>query len=273
MDQASPEALEHIDALERLGMKVWQIGAAQLRMMYHTLRGEEERARSLRSQVEELLLQVGSAWQMEVWVPPCLAYAYSQTRDVIGMKQTLEHVTRLEAAGFPFARVSPWLKSEYYRERGELDLALENNLLAFATQPEEDMVWYPIMAARADILLASGDFSGAQAVAQECLALSRQPGRRRLGLIARSVRTLALAEAREGKVETAIERLRIRDRRDGADEKSGDHRRPARGIRPGCAARQERSALPRALPRNRALVPAHAQSGPDCAFGKADRTR
>jgi tetratricopeptide (TPR) repeat protein len=213
LDCASPRALESIEALERLGTKIWQIGAAQLRMIYHALRGEEEQARESRLEAEVLLLGVGAAWQMEVWVPPFLAFAYSHSRDLIGMKRTLEQIERLEQAGFAFTRTLEWLRSEYHRERDELDLALAANDRALATGAERDVIWHAIMAARADILLARGDHRRAREVALECLRASTEPGKRRLNCAVRSVRTIAVADALDGRADSALGRIEraIRD--------------------------------------------------------------
>ncbi|HEY6558563.1 MAG TPA: AAA family ATPase [Polyangiaceae bacterium] len=207
MDNASPEVLQHIAALEHLGVKTWRVGATQLRLLHHALRGEEERAQEMHGAAEELLLQTGASWQMEVWVPPALTYAYSQVRDVIGMKRTIEQIARLQAAGLPFERVADWARSEYCRERRDLQQALRANQLARAAGTEVDMVYCPILACRADILLAMCDYDGARDAALECLRVLREPGRRRLGLIARATRTLALAGARTGKVDEALHQL------------------------------------------------------------------
>jgi hypothetical protein len=69
------------------------------------------------------------------------------------------------------------------------------------------MAFGPILACRADILLAMGDLKGSKESALGCLSVLRQPGRRRLGVIARSTRTLALAEARVGQFDSAFHEL------------------------------------------------------------------
>lgn len=203
-----PACLAEAATLERSGLRVFQVAALQVRAYYHLCRGEFDAARAVQADHEILSLQLGNAWQMQTWRATTEAVAYGLVRDVIGLKRSIEELSRLvEEEGY--ARFIPNLllaKGEYHRERGELresKTALER---ALERMPRGQSVYREVtMAAYCETLYALAELDRAEQVAHETIAESQV--RDRLHAELRSGRVLALCEAARGDVSAAIARL------------------------------------------------------------------
>lgn len=203
-----PACLAEAAALERSGLRVFQVAALQVRAYHHLCRGEFDAARAVQADHEVLALQLGNAWQMQTWRATTEAVAYGLVRDVIGLKRSIDELSRLvEEEGF--ARFIPNLllaKGEYHRERGELHESRSALERALERMPRDQSVYREVtLAAYAETLFALSDLDRAEAVAKETIADSQT--RNRLHAALRSGRILALVEAARGDFAGAATRL------------------------------------------------------------------
>jgi len=118
-------ALECADKLDQLGLRLYDMVAAQVRCTYHALRGEIDQAEDYRHRVETHAIQHGSAWQAEVWAPASMILSYAITGDVIGMKRTAEQLEQLRAQVPSLSRFYELARGEYALLRGDLPATVE----------------------------------------------------------------------------------------------------------------------------------------------------
>jgi hypothetical protein len=90
-------ALWCADQLERLGLKLYDMSADQVRMIYHANRGNLEDFERYSKKVEVHAIQRGTAWQVEMWMYSSLMYIHLRTGDVAGLKDCAEQLKRLSA--------------------------------------------------------------------------------------------------------------------------------------------------------------------------------
>jgi hypothetical protein len=113
-------ALEAADALDRLGLKLYSMIASALRSIHFSNRGDLAQARLHREQVDVHAIQVGSAWQIELWEPAALILVYTQIGDVTEMVRVAD---RLEA----LAQTYPSLTLYAQLSRMALTVTREND--------------------------------------------------------------------------------------------------------------------------------------------------
>ena len=98
-------ALECAERLSSFGLKLYDMSADQVRMVYYGNRGDLESYRRYRDKVEVHAIQRGTAWQVETWMYSSLMYIHLRTGDVAGLKDCTEQLKRLSAdSAFPRAR-------------------------------------------------------------------------------------------------------------------------------------------------------------------------
>jgi hypothetical protein len=102
-------ALDCAAALDRLGLKLYSMIASALRSIHFANRGDLVQARLHREQVDVHAIQVGSAWQVELWEPAALILVYTQIGDVTEMVRVVDRLDAL-AQQYPslelYARLS-----------------------------------------------------------------------------------------------------------------------------------------------------------------------
>jgi hypothetical protein len=91
-------ALKAADELDRLGIKLYQMIASEIRTLYYANRGELDEARRHRDQVELHAVQTGSAWHVELWEPAALILAYSTIGDVVELQRVHDRLVSLSAS-------------------------------------------------------------------------------------------------------------------------------------------------------------------------------
>jgi hypothetical protein len=206
--EGDPRFLDQLEQLEELDLRFYEVGALQARLCYHRWRGEEETAARIQSEAEVMFVQLGSVWQMEAWLPVVSSHAFALTRDVLGLKNTIEVLERLCEEGYGFQPHLELARGEYHRERGELEAsraALERaSALLFSG---EGLIRPAVLSAMAETMLASGDVARAGELAREGIALGEDPERGQPVYRLRSARTLAMVEAESGQVDRAAARL------------------------------------------------------------------
>ena len=90
-------ALEYAERLEGLKLKLYEMSADQVRMVYYGNRGNLELFERYRARVEVHAIQRGTAWQVETWTHSGLITVYVRTQDAAGLKDCLERLKRLSA--------------------------------------------------------------------------------------------------------------------------------------------------------------------------------
>ena len=136
--RANSNALAYANQLERMGLKLYEMIADQVRTTYHALRGEIELADHYRARVETHAVQAGSAWQAEVWVPSSSILVHVLTQDTIGLKRTVEQLDRL-AKEIPSLKTHADLaRAEYHSLKDEFDKsdAIRESILASTSDRE-----------------------------------------------------------------------------------------------------------------------------------------
>jgi hypothetical protein len=176
--QASSRALDQdpsyqtsCEALDVIDLRFFVMGARMSRVFFHRLRGEEPQAQRLEKETEILFVQLGNAWVFEsqhAWIS---SIAYGMTRDVSGLKRSLEALERRTAEGYRLQGFARLARGEYLRAVG--DPAGSRIALARALDevPRGNLLLEQLTSsALADSLLAERDWPGALEVAQRSLA-------------------------------------------------------------------------------------------------------
>ena len=91
------QALAYADRLEALKLKLYEMSADQLRMVYHANRGNLQEFARYRQRVEVHAIQRGTAWQVETWTYSALVTVYARTQDAAGMKDCVVQLKRLSS--------------------------------------------------------------------------------------------------------------------------------------------------------------------------------
>ena len=206
--EQDPKYAEELERLRALGLRYFELGTLQARLAFHRSRGEEDQARRILADVDVLLVQLGSAWQMETWLAAASALAYGMNRDVLGLKRSIEELDELCDRGLSFEGALALTRGEYHRERGELDASLHELERALELIPEEVNIFrQPALAALADTLVARGELSRAIEVARSAHGLCCDPDVGQFANRVRTARAWALAEAGQGRHEQAAQRI------------------------------------------------------------------
>jgi len=163
--RAAPPGVLQASKLEALQSSFYYMGAVQLRMLYHAHRGEMEAAHRFRDEVELLAVQGDSTWQMEIYLPTTLGVLYDLTRDVIGLKRSVEQVDRLAQDIAPLSTLRDVLRAAYLGKQGRFDEAIALFEQVFAEHPMgEFAAWMAAVAQFADTLNAAGKHERALAL-------------------------------------------------------------------------------------------------------------
>lgn len=204
----SPDALDEIEALERLGPRIWAIGGLQARTYYHMWRGESAAAQRMWTKAELEFVRLGALWQLYAIHHGSAAITYGYTDDMLGLRRSIEALSRQVETGLGFATYLRLARAELARLRGEHDeaLALVDEALA-GLPPGEGLPRPWALAARADALLAQGKLDAAREACGEALRHAEDPEHGQNSFRCRAERTLALCEAAQGQREQAAARL------------------------------------------------------------------
>lgn len=204
----SPEALGEIEALERLGPRIWAIGGLQARTYYHMWRGESAAAQRVWAKAELEFVRLGALWQLYAIHHSSAAITYAFTDDMLGLRRCIEALQRQVESGLGFHAYLRLARAEHARLRGEHDeaLALADEALA-GLPPGEGLPRAWALAARADALLAAGRLEEALAAGEAARAHADDPEHGQIGFRCRAERTLALTLAAQGRPDAAVKRL------------------------------------------------------------------
>ncbi len=90
-------ALACAGRLEALELKLYEMSADQVRMIYYANRGDFEQFDRYRKRVEVHAIQRGTAWQVETWTFSGLVTVYLRTHDAARLKECADQLRRLGA--------------------------------------------------------------------------------------------------------------------------------------------------------------------------------
>jgi len=206
--RGGPAALDYANRLETLGVKLYEMVGAQVRAMYHTLRGEIALADIWTEKVELHAIQMGSAWQIEVWWPVSELRLHQAVPDVVRLKQSLEQIERLAREIPSLDRYALLTRAAYLRAHGDFAGALSLDLQVLETAiPRSFLGWTSVVGEVAALYNACGDYQSAQLVAAH--ALSQYTGDDRDFIVITLVAEVewAVATAGLGAIEDAAVRL------------------------------------------------------------------
>jgi len=197
---------QELAELAKIDLQFFDIGGENVKVINHRLRGEEEAASEVEARVELRLVQLGSVWQMESFMPIVSSFAYAFARDTLGLRRSIEELARLCADGFSYDAFLQLARGEYLRERGDAEASLVE-LEPLLERSDWPMLQIPAIPACAETLLALGYLERAAEVARKGVTLGADPDQGNLNGELRSIRALALAEAALGQHEPAAQRL------------------------------------------------------------------
>ena len=191
--------LVHVEAAEKVDLRMFDGHLALTRSQYHRQRGEEDLALEHDARAELSFLTMGSVWGAEIQRPISAAFGYMVTRDVLGLRRCLEELSHINSRGGKWHAMCEMFSGEYHRERGELNEAMAALQRAKATMhPEIRSLHQNILAAMAETQIAQGATDAARRTAEEAVAVGSDFEEGFFIFWVRSERALALAEAAGG---------------------------------------------------------------------------
>lgn len=191
--------------LEDFKLKLYELSANQIRMLYHAHQGEHALAESYRERVEVHAIQRGTAWQAETWSYSALIAVYLRTHNVLGLKYCAQQLARLSQEVPSLEPTARRAKGAYLSERGSPLEALE--YLSVEEEPLALAGWARSQGMLARTLNSLGRHDAAR---QLCLDTLAHLSAADLEFVAMSLNVqveLALAEAGLGNTALAAERL------------------------------------------------------------------
>jgi hypothetical protein len=161
-------ALQIADKLAQLGNRLWAMAADQLRMMHYASRGELERAAEFQERTELHVLQGGTTWQTDVFLPAHMFMISMLMEDALGLRQASEQLAR-QAREIPSLGVfAEAAHAGYLAARGDGREALvELEALVLRLPVQERIGWGTARLLLAQLLNRGGDHARAKQVVLE----------------------------------------------------------------------------------------------------------
>lgn len=158
--RTSDDALATAEQLERLG-PLYPMQADQLRATYYAVRGDLELVAHYRRRVDVEAIEVGSAWQAELWTPINAAHTALWSHDAVAMKRAAQELGRLSAELPSFVAPHAAARASYLMLRGRHADAIA--LLDVPVEPFSSIEWARIRG----LLASAHNFLGQHARARE----------------------------------------------------------------------------------------------------------
>jgi hypothetical protein len=200
----SERALETASRMESLGVKSWAVTADQIRILYHSLRGESIEVKNCLERVELNAIQGAQAWQVEVYWPALLLNADVLASDAMAARRRhvqLERRSKEVAALKPYAEAA---RAAYVMLRGNVAEAVSLYEKLIPSYPIQRRVgWETTRAYFARALNAAGAHERAKAIAEEVVSHMLPSDHELVAHFLEAKRQLALAESGLGHHERA----------------------------------------------------------------------
>jgi tetratricopeptide (TPR) repeat protein len=166
-------ALDRAAELDRTGVDVHELIAAQLRLQYHGFRGETDPVRAAFVQLEARAIESGHGWQVETWAAIAVNLFGGLWNDVIMAKRSLDETERLCVEIPSLRRYALSSRATYSLQRGEPHACIETYVAMLAEERPLERVGYCVsngLLAEAHNQL--GDHARALQICERALALS-----------------------------------------------------------------------------------------------------
>ena len=161
-------ALEYAERLDGLRLKLYEMSADQVRMMYYANRGDVELFEKYRGRVEVHAIQRGTAWQVETWTHSGLITVHVRTRDAARLKECAEQLKRMSVEVPSLRCAHNRALGAYLVQRGSPREALE--VLGLGEEPLALVGWARGEALRARAHNALGEYDRARQVCDAATA-------------------------------------------------------------------------------------------------------
>ncbi|HET6335523.1 MAG TPA: protein kinase [Polyangiales bacterium] len=165
----SSKALQLAQRLEDFKLKLYELTANQLRMLYYAHQGDFALSEMHRERVEVHAIQRGTAWQAETWAFGALVGVYARVYDPIGVKHCVQKLQQLSQEVPSLERVIGLAHGTYLLLRGSPEEALE--WLTREEEPLEHAGWARSRGALASAYNQVGKFERARDVCAAAEAL------------------------------------------------------------------------------------------------------
>ncbi len=203
-----PRCVEEIARLEALGLRYFEVDAQLCKMVIRRFRGEEDAAIEMEATTDVLLVQAGSMWGPESQMVWLSSLAYGLTRDVLGLRRSIEHLTRYVNEGYELLPFLELARGEYHRERGELPASRDALEHALALVPPDEAFCRPaVLGALSETLLAERKTEAAIDAARQAIEVASNPEVKNGTWRLRGARALGLALAAKGDLDGARREL------------------------------------------------------------------
>jgi tetratricopeptide (TPR) repeat protein len=162
------EALRYAEKLDTLGLKLYELSADQVRMLYYANQGDMEKLAHYRERVEMHAIASGTAWQVETWASGALITVALRTHDALRLKHALEVLKQLSVKIPSLQLLVERAQGAYYLLRGRPEaVAFLSKVLD--EEPLGVVGWVRAHGALARAYNASGDFERAKDVCMRAL--------------------------------------------------------------------------------------------------------
>ncbi|MET0285876.1 MAG: hypothetical protein ABW352_15450, partial [Polyangiales bacterium] len=200
-------ALAIADKLDGLKLKLYEMSADQVRMMYYANQGRQELLDHYSKRVEMHAIQRGTAWQVETWSAGALITPLLRMHDSLGMKHTAERLRDLTTQVPMFSIYAQRARGAHLLLRGRPAEALADLERAREEGPHEIVGWARSHGVLARAYNALAAHARARTLCQETLA-TLDPGDLQFTAMNLGLEIeLALAHAGLGEVATAADAL------------------------------------------------------------------
>jgi hypothetical protein len=192
-------ALELAARMEALGVRVWAMAAAQVRLLHYALRGEAEPMQRERERVELFAVQGSTTWQAEMFWPVLLLGSDALVGDTIAVRRAREQLSRRAREAPSLQLYADLADAVYLTLRGEHANAIarfEQVLPQLAVK--QRVAWVTARSVFAEALNGAGEHERAKRVLQDVLEALGPDDAAVVGRHLEPRRQLALTEAALG---------------------------------------------------------------------------
>lgn len=201
------DALRLAERLERLGLLLDRICAAQIRALYYSAQGNVALFERHRAHAEQLAIQQGTSWQIETWAPSAATLIAFRAHDGMALKRASMLLQRLSEDTPSLSRAARRARGAYLAVRGhgvEAVALLEDVL---QDEPRDYAGWTRTHCMLASTLNLLGQHQRALEVCKHVFAHSSEEDLHLGGPILIMQREQLVAEAALGEADDAYERL------------------------------------------------------------------
>ncbi|HEX4355361.1 MAG TPA: hypothetical protein VHZ95_20685, partial [Polyangiales bacterium] len=161
------KALQFAQRLEDFKLKLYELTANQIRMLYYAHQGNFELAERYRERVEVHAIQRGTAWQAETWTFSAMISVHLRTNNAIGMKHCTAQLRRLSAEIPSLHAYLDLSHGVYLLLRGSPEQALP--YLVNNDEPLASAGWGRALGAHARALNSIGEHNAAREICLRAL--------------------------------------------------------------------------------------------------------